>query len=417
MERNVNTIVKLATSAALLTLMLAPTATLKAADDSLVLKPAVENGILMLATEDGKFKWWFDGRVYIDAAFYLEDKTDKSDGTELRRGRFALKTILWTDWYAEIDVDFSSDAEKDIDSPQVKDAYISWRGLANGNGHLRVGNFKEPFSMEEVTTSRYLTFMERGLPNAFPDGRKIGFEAAYWNPKYRVAAGIFGEDVDTNPKVRNGQDEAFALATRITTAPINEDGRLLHLGLGYIHRTPNAESKGTAKFRTRPETHVDRIRTLDTGTIPDVKYWNLFGTEFAGIYGPFSFQSEYMGLDVIRNNGSEDLQFGGYYATIAYFITKGDHRVYNWQEAEFTRITPKNEKYGAIELALRLSTIDLSDENIWGGNATSITAGATWYLNSNLRMLLNYTMLDHDEAPVAGNDDFSIVQLRFLAAF
>jgi phosphate-selective porin OprO and OprP len=409
--------IMIALTAFLLTSMVCPHFTAEAADESLVLKPRVANGILMLETDDGRFKWWFDGRVYLDAAFYSEDKTDKSNGTELRRGRFAMKTILWSDWYAEIDVDFASDTETDVSSPQVKDAYISWRGFMDGNGHIRVGNFKAPFSMEEVTTSRYLTFMERGLPNAFPAGRKIGFEAAVWSPHYRIAAGLFGEDVDTNPKARNGEDEGFGLATRITAAPVNEEARLFHVGLGWMHRTTDADSKMKTKFRTRPETHVDRTRTLDTGTLSGVKYWNVIGTEIAGIYGPFSFQSEFMGVDVFRQNDMADLKFGGYYATIAWFLTKGDHRVYNWQEAEFTSIKPVNETYGAIELALRVSTLDLSDENVWGGNATAYTLGTIWYFNQNLRMLLNVMKLDHDDAPIAKDDDFSVVQLRFLAAF
>jgi phosphate-selective porin OprO and OprP len=397
-------------------MLFAPSKT-QGADGSLVLKPRVSGGILLLSTDDGAFQWWFDGRVYLDAAFYMEDKTDKSDGTELRRGRFALKTIFFSDWYAEIDVDFASDTETDVNAPQVKDAYIAWRGLNKGMGHVKMGNFKTPFSMEEVTTSRYLTFMERGLPNAFPAGRKLGIEAAIWSKSYRLAAGLFGEDVDTNPKTRNGEDEGFGYATRLTAAPVNEDGKLLHFGLGWMHRTADAGSRMQTKFRTRPETHVDRTRTLDTGTISDVRYWNVIGTEVAAIYGPFSFQSEFMGVDVMRQGDSPDLKFGGYYATLTYFLTKGDHRVYNWKEAEFTSITPASATHGAIELALRMSTLDLSDENVWGGNATAYTLGATWYPNRNLRVLANYTLLDHDEAPVAGDDDFSVAQVRILAAF
>jgi hypothetical protein len=38
---------------------------------------------------------------------------------------------------------------------------------------------------------------------------------------------------------------------------------------------------------------------VDTGNIPgDVQYFSLFGAELAGVYGPLSFQGEYIRTDV-----------------------------------------------------------------------------------------------------------------------
>lgn len=74
-------------------------------------------------------------------------------------------------WDAELDIDF---ADHEVD---VKDAYIQYQWA---HTYHRSGQFKEPFSQERLTSSRYTLFMERALPtlpDALPTGsglRKIG---------------------------------------------------------------------------------------------------------------------------------------------------------------------------------------------------------------------------------------------------
>ena len=54
--------------------------------------------------------------------------------------------------------DFEVDFANDVTA--VKDAYVEYNGLADGLS-LRVGNFKTPNSLDEMTSSRFLTFLER----------------------------------------------------------------------------------------------------------------------------------------------------------------------------------------------------------------------------------------------------------------
>jgi len=134
-------------SVALITLLavLAPVAA-HAGDEAM--KAVSEDGILVFQTDDGEFKWWWDARIYLDAAGYIEDKESLSNGFMVRRARWAMKTQIWTDWYAEVDFDFAEE------STELKDAYISYRGLFGGSGHVRIGNFRQPFGLEENFTSR-----------------------------------------------------------------------------------------------------------------------------------------------------------------------------------------------------------------------------------------------------------------------
>ena len=182
------------------------------------LQSASEDGILVWKSPDDAFKWWIDARAYIDVATYFDDgwtvnddgeydpdgteTTDLSGGTLLRRARFAVKAELWTDWYAELDLDFAEEATA------VKDAYISYRGLFGHRGHVRVGNFRQPFGLEENFTSRNLVFMERSPgTDPFVVGRRMGLEIARWDANWRLAASVYGADVSDFAKGRRRDRE------------------------------------------------------------------------------------------------------------------------------------------------------------------------------------------------------------------
>jgi len=136
--------------------------------DPVELEATSEDGILVFASDDGQFKWWIDTRIYLDTAFYMDDDAEfymeiddedvavhMASGMQVRRARMAWKAILWSDWYAEVDVDFAEEAT------ELKDAYVRYDNLFDRQGYVRVGNFRTPFGLEENTSSRYLLFMER----------------------------------------------------------------------------------------------------------------------------------------------------------------------------------------------------------------------------------------------------------------
>mgnify|MGYP001282552887 CR=1 FL=1 len=134
----------------------------------------VRNGKLVFQSEDGEFLWWVDSRIQFDGAMYFENKNQLSNGTYLRRLTFAVKAQLWKDWQAELDLDFS---EAVLD---LRDMFIKYT-VPDVNLSFQAGNFKEPFGMERLNSSRLLTFLERtAMSNAIPMGRRVGFAARYW---------------------------------------------------------------------------------------------------------------------------------------------------------------------------------------------------------------------------------------------
>ena len=408
-----------------------------------------EDGILVFESDDSAFKWWVDARVYLDMAMYMDDGPlydpdsgdygdyadfyEKQDslagGMILRRARFALKSQLWNDWYGEIDLDFAEEATA------VKDAYISYRGFLGGNGHVRVGNFRQPNGLEESTTSRNLMFMERSQgTEPFVVGRRMGIEAAGWKPAYRWAVSMFGADVDDFVKEAN---EQINFATRLNWAPINTDESTLMVGGSATMMKPTfvgepddagERSVSSVKFNSRPESNVSDTKFI-YAKIKDVEKYSNFGGELAYVNKRFMFQGEYMGVNIDRYEGKESISYNGGYAFVSFFLTDDQH-AYDYKDAEFARVTPR-AKSGAWEVAMRYSVVDLNDledlaidgDDEQHGGSTSFTLGVNYYPNPNVKLMLNYGIVDNDEFATGKDDqfmgdyDFNYLQMRFQTAF
>jgi phosphate-selective porin OprO/OprP len=380
-----------------------------------------DGGYLVFQSADSSFRYWLDGRVQIDGAVYTGSRNSLGNGTEVRRARLGGKVTLYRDWHGEIDVDFAKNAV------EMKDVWLGYEGFANSL--VKIGNYKEPFSLETLTSSKYITFMERSYADNFSPDRNIGLGYAHWGTWWQAAVGAFGQPAGSVDA--SGRDEGYGLTGRVTIAPINRPGRLLHLGGAISRRTPNgdpAPDTNTVRFRARPETNVSQARFFTTGKIRLVDYTMLMNGELAGVYGPWSLQAEYTKADVHRLSGLATPTFHAEYAFVSYFLT-GETRPYLVEEGEFDRIVPKSSSLGAWEIAARVSGIDLNDPstgvNIAGGRGTNYTLGINWYINANFKWMLDYTRVVTDKnakpdlgvAPFVAGDRFNMIQTRVALAF
>ena len=370
-----------------------------------------DGGYLVFQSADSAFKYWLDARAQVDAADYLGATNALATGVELRRVRLGVKTTLYRNWLGEIDVDFAGDAV------EVKDLWIGYQGWSNSL--LRVGNFKEPFSLETLTSSKYITFLERSYIDNFSPDRHIGIAYSRWGSRWQFSAGAFGQgsgDVDAT-----GQNQGYGLTARATVAPLLRNRQLIHLGAAISRRTPDASATpNRLRIRARPETDVNQARFLSTGRIPNVDYELLYNGELAAVQGPFSFQAEATKADVHRLGGLTTASFWGGYAAFSFFLT-GESRPYLPNEGEWDRVFPRSQN-GAWEVAARLSTMNLDDTSvgILGGKGTNITLGLNWYINGNFKLMADYVHVnlnanaipDQGTPPLVGGDKFDIVQLR-----
>jgi len=356
------------------------------------------------------------GRIQADWAMFDQSESNRGiygdwgDRCEFRRARIFVKG----DAFHVIDYKFQMDF---ADNPSVytgsnqstsfKDVYITLKELPL-LGHVRIGHYKEPFGLDQLTSAKYITFMERSLcdENTIIPGRNTGIMVFDHSENERLtwAIGAFKSVMGAEPPIRKNEYEGgTALTMRGTILPWYDEGSggrgLVHIGGAYSYRDLDDDE---IRLKMTPESHLGET-ILDTGNIA-ADYWQIAGGELAFVYGPFSIQSECFGGWVHPEGGGSDIQFNGCYVYVSYFLT-GEHRRYKLSNGVFDRIKPHENFFrvrdengyvqmgkGAWEIAYRYSTLDLMDGPVAnrGGLARDHTLGLNWYLNPYTRVMWNY---------------------------
>lgn len=380
--------------------------------DSTTLRPYWKEG-LRLDSNDGSVKLKIGGRIHVDFRYFDENGIDEQfdedldqQSTDFRRARLYFSGTIYDDINFKVQYDFGGgDADfKDVYMGLTKVPFV---------GNFRVGQFKEPFGLEQLTSSNDITFLERSLVESFVPDRNTGFMIfdTLLDKRMTWAAGVFRQTDDFGAGTGGHGYDATA---RLTFLPIYEDqGKtLLHLGVAYSKQNYKDDE---FRIRARPE-FDEGPRLLDTGTF-SAEHSDMIGTEAALVLGPFSIQGEY--VHAFFNGGSRLTGNPDFYAASvqsSYFLT-GEHRPYKMSSGAFTRVRPlrnfrEDGGWGAWEVAGRVSYTNLNDGRIKGGRAINYSLGLNWYLNPNVRTMWNFLYGD----PSSGGD-INAFLWRFQLAF
>ena len=272
----------------------------------------------------------------------------------------------------------------------LRDWYIGITAPGTLRG-IRFGVFREPITMSDNTSSLNLTFMERALPLVFAPNHNAGimFNGETQEEDVTWRFGVFRY-------IGHGSRERWNLSGRVTAVPwaTDEDRKLLHVGASYSHQF---RDKFKLRYQRRPETYLGD-QFVDTGRF-DADGVDLLGVEAAGKYASLAFQSEVVLSRANRSSGSHVLFWGGY-AEVSYFLT-GEERPYIRSKGVFGRVRLKNRfswehrTWGAWQVAMRLSIVDLDDADIRGGTLNNITVGLNWHVSPHANLMQMRFQIDY----------------------
>jgi len=374
---------------------------------------------LIFENDEGTHTIELTGKIHSDWAWMSGDRNvdshldamgaDLDDGVEFRRARVTLSGRIYERYIFKGSYDL---AHGDAD---FKDVYVGVDRLCSGS-RVRIGYFKEPFSLESVTGEEALRFVERSLTQALAPSRNTGFgwNGDEWDGRISWGVGTF---YNTDAFGDGGGDGDLSATARVTCLPWDDgDDSLVHVGASCSRR-----GEDDLALSTKPEIHLapDFVETAATA----IDHASLYGSEAAFVAGPFSVQGEYIRMDLDAPRGNNPTLWG-YNVGVGCFVT-GEHREYDTKYGRFGRVTPRSDflstesgasagpGLGAWEIAARCSRIDLDDRGIVsGGKISDYTMGVNWYLTPSIRVLGNYV-----HSHIDGIGSSRIFLMRFALLF
>ncbi|MGB7738297.1 MAG: porin [Steroidobacteraceae bacterium] len=391
-----------------------------------------------LASADSQNQIKLRGTVHIDGRFFQnEDPEGLKDTWQATRVRPIVEGTLGGIYDFKFMPDFGQGRTV------IQDAYVTARFLPAFQ--FTAGKFKSPVGLERLQSANDIRMVARGFPTQLAPNRDLGLQ---------VAGGLFGERLSYQVAYLNGSNdggssETFAdvdlnddkeYAARVFALPFGESETFALRGLGlgiagtYTSQTGTAAQPLLPVFRTPAQSTFFRYRTGTTPTLADGERTRL-APQLYYYVGRFGLLSEYttVSQDVSRTTtaGRREgrLDTTAWQVQASWFLTG--------EEESFRGFKPNNvfslanDTWGAFELVARYQELDPDDDAFVGGTAsfadpanaarkaTAYGLGLNWYLNDNLKWVLNYDRTSFDGGAPGGADreDEDVFLTRFALGF
>ena len=344
--------------------------------------------------------------------------------------------------------------------------------------HFNVGVIEPSFMMEGTTSSANLVWMERpDIENIAADsfgagdsrrGIEMGWSRpdTFWagdNTAFDVA--FTGGKTGSAATHGNGGDEQTQILARVTDRLWSDGISNFQLGMSIASVLYSGNSAGggsqTLRFRERPEIRVDGTRLIDSGGIA-AKTGDMIAFDAEGNWQNFYLEGEWAQFKADRQCGSiavtaqplctsstaviDHPTFTGWTVGGSWIVT-GETKPYAAGTYVASAVAETQAGYGAPipsrpfsldgnswgtwELTARYSDTDLGWHQgqlatssqlagINGGRQRIMAFGVNWYLNRNVRMILddNIVRISKGTAALPDRDsqDFNVVGLRIQYA-
>jgi len=210
------------------------------------------------------YRWIDSGNNNLAAAGRNDrDTASTADGFELRRARFGVQGFMYKD------INYKAEWNLVGGAPVVDEAYVNFAYYKPVQ--LTFGRFKQPFSLEQLTSSNSIDFMERSYndQNGVP-AKKLGAMVSGEPAKgFTYAASLFQEGLN---ELTDADGTGKRYAGRLTanlSQLLNLNNSVLHFGVagvgGDYQLRPAQSSQSTNEFESVTRASVVDFRTMNRG--------------------------------------------------------------------------------------------------------------------------------------------------------
>jgi phosphate-selective porin OprO and OprP len=303
---------------------------------------------------------------------------------------FKGKNVL-VDW--SVAYDAFANKWLDVFYRQKFGSYSTWR----------IGQYKQPNSLEELTTTKHNDFISKSLTtNAFAIARRLGAEYATGGEPWTFTGSVFSRELTNNLNKTSGYGARFTYAPMFDVTELYQANQVVHLGISYIDSTP---SKDTVRLNVRPEADLSNLRLIDSLALAGTTSAKQVGLEAAYIAGPVKVMGEYVDA-VYGRPGKPDYSPESYSVSAVWNVT-GDK--FGYRAGIYTIPVPENDA-GLWQVGARYSRLNANSGGVAGGKEENLTLGVNWYYRLNFKLSANYNMV-RSERGLFRNDP-NVVELR-----
>lgn len=291
---------------------------------------------------------------------HLDGAAGGDDATSaFRRARLGFR-LSGTRWQFVAEHDFADRSPAD-----------AWFEFTPAKGRsLRVGQFKQPFLLEDAISDKQSQMLETSPMGTFTYGRRMGVEYARYGSRGTLNVAAFDQRVD-------GTQTSTGATMRGTWLLRNRDGEVVHVGGSLASDRPQTD---TASFSANAGTPLIAAKLAGSGTLRRVDRIDRAGLEAVWIRGAGSVQAEAARVAVHRDGAATydaDAQ-----SITATWSPTGHRRAYK----RGVPGAPVADGRASWELAARWSAIDFDDTGIAGGRVEQFAVSAIRVPNPHLRI-------------------------------
>jgi phosphate-selective porin OprO/OprP len=383
------------------------------------------NGGFFIRSEDGPgIDMRIGGTLDADYRYYAEEQ--RADNRfDIRKARLKLRGQI-SKW-------FRYGMEYEFQGAETTNLLDAFGEFVFRDVHaIRMGQFKEPFSLEWQTPDRGIWFAERSMGNALTPLRDVGAMAhgSFLNEGVIYGFGAFnGDGIDGSS--RGSEEDSPELTARMVFKPFTFiDNKILspaQFGLSAsrsridtVNVDLNVKTTGMVGLSTR-NVYVLNYATK-FGVLEDVDSRTRLGMDGAWVYGPFALTGEYMHLTysglTTSSHPSSDADFSDWYVSMALCLTGEDFSLAGGvvnPVIPAKSFNPDEGTFGAFVLALRSDHFKgdedwiTPDAYVSTHDVDSTSIALNWILFPMLRILVDYTHSDFSsDIKVRVNPDGSI---------